>query len=474
MKASNLLKNKFISKFKGKHKNLVILISIICSACILLLLISKAFNFGNFLNNEFEIKNSKKEVGIVKTLEGTEKLKSYELKYPLLKNENLNSLISSYLKQEVKNFLNENENAKANLQSDYNSFSFSENNGFSVCFKFFKKIKGKNKEFVKTMVFYDENELNIKNIFAEDKTKKTISIIKNEIQNNKKFAKIIKKEKIVLDEKFKNDITYLKNFIVKEDSLEFFFDSGLIFPEKYGVTSIDVENNLLNETFSKTFNRIKSENGLAKEKDIEKSKKPLIALTFDDGPKEETTNAILDELEKHDAKATFFVVGKEAKQNPEILKREIANGHEIANHTWSHKTLTKLNEKNIESEIEKVDDFIEDTTNVRPKLLRAPGGSVNKKTKKAANKPFIYWSIDTKDWKTNDEDETIDAVLKNASDGDIILMHDRLKSTAEAVKTIIPELINRGFCLVTVSEMFKLKNIPLEKGKQYSKAIEED
>ncbi len=478
MKASKVFKNKNNSKSNkkstNKYKSIAILTAIVCSICLLLVVVFKMFHLENLFNNEFKIKNSKKEIGVVQTLEGNKNSKSYELKYPFLKNENLNSVISSHLKQEIKDFLNENETEKAKLQSDYNIFSFDENNGISICFRYLKKAKKLKKETVKTMVFWHDKKLEIKNIFAKDKIKKVISTVKNEIQNNKEFAKIIKKEKIVLDEKFQNNPDLLNNFIIKKDSIEFSFNSGLIFPEKYGVISIDIENNLLKENFSETFIKINPSDALIKEKDLKKSKKPLIALTFDDGPREDTTNVILDELEKHDAKATFFVIGKEAKQYPEILKREAASGHEIANHTWSHKTLTKLSEKTIESEVEKTDDFVEETINFRPKLLRSPGGSINNKVKKIANKPFIYWSIDTKDWKTNDEKKTIDAILKNASDGDIILMHDRVKSTAEAVKTIIPELINRGFCLVTVSEMFRLKNIPLEKGRQYTKAIEED
>ncbi len=474
MKFSRSIKNKSKPNSKNKYKSLAILSSIFCLITILLVILFKALNFNNIFNNEFKIKNSKKEVGTIQTLEGEKNLKSYELKYPLFKTEKLNSFVSSCLKEEIKDFLNENEKEKAKLQCDYNSFSFNENNGVSVCFKFLKSTKKQKKETVKTLVFCHNKKLEVNNIFIKDNVKKIISTIKSEMQNNKEYIKIIKKEKIILDEKFQNDVNFLNNFVIKKDSIEFLFNSGVIFPEKYGVISVDVENNLLKENFVKNFININPFEALIKEKDLEKRKKPLIALTFDDGPNKDTTDIILDELEKNDAKATFFVIGKEAKQNPEILKREIAGGHEIANHTWSHKTLTKLNEKSIESEIEKADNFIEETTNFRPKILRAPGGSINNKIKKIANKPFIYWSIDTKDWKTDDEEKTIDYVLKNASDGDIILMHDRVKSTAEAVKTIIPELINRGFCLVTVSEMFKLKNIPLEKGKQYKKAIEED
>ena len=126
------------------------------------------------------------------------------------------------------------------------------------------------------------------------------------------------------------------------------------------------------------------------------------------------------------------------------MKREIAEGHEVANHSYSHPlTLTKLNSKNILSQIDKTNDVIEKAIGMRPKLVRAPGGSVNKTIKEIVKFPLIHWSVDTRDWQTKSTQSTIDAVLKNAADGDIILMHDIYSSTANAADTIFKELANR-------------------------------
>ena len=261
----------------------------------------------------------------------------------------------------------------------------------------------------------------------------------------------------------------MENFIIKKDSIVFLFNSGAVLPEQFGVISIELPNSSLKDSLSKTYFKVNPK------EDKSKNAKPanansLIALTFDDGPNKETTSEILDELEKNDAHATFFVVGKQAKQCPDILKRQIANGHEIGNHTFSHSTLTKLNVKNIKSEIEKTEKIVEKATDQLPKLVRAPGGSTNEQVKNIVNKPFIHWSVDPKDWKTRDTQQTIELVLKNAADGDIVLMHDIYPATVQAVKKIVPELINRGFSLVTVSEMFNIKDIPLEAKQQYTKA----
>ena len=266
----------------------------------------------------------------------------------------------------------------------------------------------------------------------------------------------------------------LKNVVVKEDSVEFLYNEGEILPEKFGVISAEIDNSALKEAFSNTYFKINPKEGKIKGEDLEKSKKPLIALTFDDGPLDETTNDILDTLEKYDVKSTFFVIGQNAEKHPEIVKREFSSGHEIANHTYSHPVLTHLGEKKIRSQIEKTNDIVKEITGVSPKLVRAPTGSVNKLVKKTVNSPLIYWTVDTRDWQTKSAKKTIKNVLDQARDGAIILMHDVQPSTVEAIKTIIPELQERGFSMVTVSEMFRLKNISLEKGVQYVSAVKEE
>lgn len=195
-----------------------------------------------------------------------------------------------------------------------------------------------------------------------------------------------------------------------------------------------------------------------------------VALTFDDGPSAAATAKILDLLERYHVKATFFVLGNMAEALPEMLKRQVALGCEIGNHTQGHKNLTKLSVTDMRYQIDTVNNYVESVTGVRPRLLRPPYGAKNDYVRAESGMPLMLWNIDTEDWKHRNAQKTIDAVLNFVQDGDIILMHDLYVTTAEACETIIPELINRGFELVTVSELFEAKGIPLTAGKDYRKA----
>ena len=421
----------------------------------------------------FKIENSVKQIGELKTLNKKKDKFTYNIKYPFFKNKKINYAANILLKKELVNFYKQKnkKNNKTYFFSDYNSYYFNKGKTASICYHILTKDKKEVLKKVKTISFSSGVPLTIYDIFKKSEMKKVVMEIKKEIRNNKNWSNIIKKYSINIDEKIPYRIESLKNFLVKDDSIEFYFNSGVVLPNKYGIISVNIPNKQLKDTFLRTYYRLNTKEGQLEIKNFQNSKQPLIALTFDDGPKKETTPKILDTLEKYGAHATFFVVGKKAKSCPEILKRQIANGHEIANHTYSHPMLTKLSPKNIEAEVFKTDKIVENIVNRKPQLLRAPYGSVNNKVKEIVNKPLIYWSIDTKDWQTKNAQKTVDTVLKKATDGDIVLMHDIVASTPKAAEKIVVELTNRGFLLVTVSEMFELKNITLEKGKQHVKAI---
>ena len=195
--------------------------------------------------------------------------------------------------------------------------------------------------------------------------------------------------------------------------------------------------------------------------------KPMVALTFDDGPGP-YTDQILDCLSQYGAKATFFVVGNRLNKYPSQLKRAVESGMEIGCHTWSHTQLTTLSSSGITSEISRTNNLVNEIAGVYPATVRPPYGSYNATVRSAAGAPLIMWSIDTLDWKTRNADSTYNAVINNVKDGDIILMHDIHAPTAEAVKRIVPALIERGYQLVTVSQMGEYRG-GLVKGQAYSK-----
>ncbi|MDF2652241.1 MAG: chitooligosaccharide deacetylase [Paenibacillus sp.] len=191
----------------------------------------------------------------------------------------------------------------------------------------------------------------------------------------------------------------------------------------------------------------------------------VIALTFDDGPHPEYTAQILELLKQYEAKATFFVVGNKVKRFPDVLNQTLREGHEIANHTYSHAILSKKN--NIKKEINQTEELIYDTTGRRCLLFRPPGGFYNERlvaAVRAEGYKMIMWSwqLDTKDWRTPGVNTIVNRVLKNAKNGNIVLFHDYIEGptqTITALKIILPELKSRGYQLVTVSQLLNYNKV---------------
>ncbi|WP_051280523.1 polysaccharide deacetylase family protein [Anaerovorax odorimutans] len=196
--------------------------------------------------------------------------------------------------------------------------------------------------------------------------------------------------------------------------------------------------------------------------------KPMIALTFDDGPSQYYTSKILDVLEENNAKATFFVLGTEAEDNPNLLERMIESGYEIGNHTLNHQDLTSLTDEEICYQMNTTQQIIQNATGTTSQIMRAPYGYMDEDTSQQIDMPVILWSLDTLDWENRDAETVCNSILENVKDGDIVLMHDIYESTADAAEYIIPELIKRGYQLVTVSELSEYKGISLEDGTTYN------
>ena len=185
----------------------------------------------------------------------------------------------------------------------------------------------------------------------------------------------------------------------------------------------------------------------------------LIALTFDDGPHEVKTPEILDILKEYDIHATFFVVGENAEKNETIVDRIFEEGHEIGNHTLTHKYLHGEGRHVVEREIDLCDDVIFNHSEYHSVVFRPPGGIYDDDLMAVCMErgySVVLWSIDTRDWAGTSAIDICKEVYKNIEDGSIILMHDYVcgeSHTAEALRIIIPELKKLGYRFVTVSEL---------------------
>jgi peptidoglycan/xylan/chitin deacetylase (PgdA/CDA1 family) len=196
--------------------------------------------------------------------------------------------------------------------------------------------------------------------------------------------------------------------------------------------------------------------------------KPMIALTFDDGPSREYTPEILKVLKENNARATFFVLGAKAEMNPDQLREILESGNEIGSHTYGHLDLTKLEAPALNYQVYTTQEIVKRETGTVPEVLRPPYGFINEALIDKIDFPVVLWSLDTLDWQFRDPDAIYNRVINNIKDGDIVLMHDLYESSVEAAKRIIPELKRRGYQFVTVSELARLRGIPLQPGNVYS------
>ena len=204
--------------------------------------------------------------------------------------------------------------------------------------------------------------------------------------------------------------------------------------------------------------------------------RPMVALTFDDGPHPKNTPRILETLKTYDGASTFFMVGTNVERYPDVVLQVAENGSEIASHTYNHPNLTRLSADSLNVQLNRVSELVNDLTHqqIQIQTLRPPYGAVNEQVKEASPTPLILWSLDTLDWKTRSAEKTVDLVLSQVEDGDIILMHDIHAESAEAAETIIPKLTEMGFQLVTVQELMEAKGLSMSPGQKIFSANQDN
>lgn len=194
---------------------------------------------------------------------------------------------------------------------------------------------------------------------------------------------------------------------------------------------------------------------------------PMIAFTFDDGPNSEYTERILKVLQENYSSATFFMVGYNIDKYPETVKNVSLAGCEVANHTKDHQNLTKVDADEILKQIGYVNNMAEELTGSKATMIRPPEGAYDETVLNLLQEPVVLWNLDTEDWRSRNAHEIAQRILDNAKDGDIVLMHDIYDSTAEAVEIVVPMLKERGFQILSVSELARYKGKELELGKAY-------
>lgn len=194
-----------------------------------------------------------------------------------------------------------------------------------------------------------------------------------------------------------------------------------------------------------------------------------IAITFDDGPKQGTTDILLDGLKERGVHATFFLIGQQIEGNEDLIRRMSEDGHLIGNHTFNHVNLAKISSTDGARELAECFGEIQPLTGQDTCLVRPPYGEVNDQLKKNIDCPIVLWSVDTRDWTGKTASDIADYIVATAQAGDIVLLHDIYKDSVQGALMAIDTMQKNGYTFVTVSELFEKSGISMESGKVYRK-----
>ena len=196
---------------------------------------------------------------------------------------------------------------------------------------------------------------------------------------------------------------------------------------------------------------------------------PVVALTFDDGPKASTTTRLLEGLALREVPATFFLVGSRVAEEEDLVRQMAEAGHQIGVHTYDHVMLTELTPQIYAEQVERTRNQLIELLGEGEYWLRPPYGLMDETLSQWEPGPLILWSVDPEDWDDRNTARIVREVLAEVEDGSILLLHDIYEESVDAALQIVDELLNRGYCFLTVRELMELRHVTYEPGKRYMK-----
>ena len=402
-----------------------------------------------------------------------------QINYPYLRNNTINKKIKNTIEEDKKLFLkevkksNEYEN-EFNVNYSYTSL----NDLYSIHIRSYYSIGNEKDVRNDYILYYDKKtneEVKSKDVIVNNKF---YEVIRNEtydyLMNNKDRFKIkdysdISKRiaaikdnydlisfdkdslQLVLDPNSFNDYAYDININVYYYKVSQYLNSNYINVS----ASMEVNTNLVNRNYER----------IRDSKDFENKK--LLAITFDDGPAYAKTEKLITELDKRNARVSFFMLGELAYKQKDLVKKVYNYGHTIGSHTYNHKNLKKLNDDELSFEVNYTNEILSGIIGEDIRFIRPPYGAYNEDILKKTDMAFILWSVDTLDWKYRNATKVRDYIVEHANDGDIILLHDIHATSVEGVIMAIDILKEQGFEFVSLDEMLVFRNIKLENNKAY-------
>lgn len=400
-----------------------------------------------------------------------------EINYPKVKSKQLLAYTDDYIKNKKKEFKEEISKEEPLNSSKYEfkaDYKVTDNNNILGLHLNISEYTGgaHHVRYDKSYYYNKESDeiVSIKDFLEKDTSLDKLAnlsyyyVMKYSDDNNLNFDKEGVKEGL------SSNLNNFEHFNFIDDGLEFIFPPYQIAYYAAGEIKIVIPYNELKGIIKNKYLKYSEKDNIKQDnnRDLKEfSNKKLIAFTFDDGPSYIGTNKLLDNLDKYNARVTFFVLGSRVNNYKDTLTKAYKMGNTIGSHTYSHSNLLKLDNYSVMDEIKKTNEAIKNITGSETIYLRPPYGNINSDIKNISNMYTILWDLDTEDWKYKDKDRIADYIVSNAHDGAIVLLHDLYETSVDGALLAMERLEKEGYAFVTIDEMIKIKDIQLDINKNY-------
>lgn len=459
--------NTRTKRLSPKNTALFLLIVVLCLGLAYL-----SFRKNEITDTKYYFTSSKYEGITSKFVERNSSSEQTSIEYPVTENQKINDTIAKLIDEKDEDFRSLLEQKSGHINEPFTnmaSYQVSHNDSdfLSITVSIKQDTHGAHPANYSRFWTFDKRTgevVGLKNLLGDsDENLENLSQL---IQ--KKANEIVKKK----DQNYAVDPISddnLANFIVSENSISFPFEPGSIAIYAAGDITVSIGTDevvkyLQNDVARKLFDlpEINSSANSAIPQVNAGTCDKCIALTFDDGPGAHTMR-LLDMLDKYNAKATFFVVGEKIAGRQDILKQQVARGHQLGNHSWRHPDLTQISIENMQSEFTKTSEAIKFAVGISPTIMRPPCGAINQTVSqqlKAHGMSAILWSVDTRDWADRNSQIVCNRAVSNARSGAIILFHDIHPTSVDAIPCVLDALSKQGYKFVTIDTLFGGKTQP--------------
>ncbi|AGN24120.1 polysaccharide deacetylase family protein [Erysipelothrix rhusiopathiae] len=411
------------------------------------ILVTLIFNpFSKYPKYMTRVSNEYKKIGHHEVIKEATDDRVTVLHYPALDNEKVNTWIQEFTNQskERSKGLSNKDGKKAEIFQDYSIYQVHDK---YVTVDIKTSLNSEITDVISRTYDIESGEfVKASDLFNELGLKKLISDVRATLSKPKEMERQ----------------SYLKATSLDEDTALSISKSNVVFNIKGFNKPVSFDLSKITDYFSHSIGSFEKTNGEIAPVYLDRGidpKEKMVAFTFDDGPHHRNTQLIMDEMDKYDGQATFFMLGERVNQNPSIVKEIVSRGHQIANHSFTHPDFNSMDIQDVNKEIKNTEEALFKASGLKgPFMVRPPYGNANAEVRKGAPVTFVNWSVDSEDWVSRDPQQICNTIDKYKHDGAIILLHDIYESSYEGFKCAAKKLHDQGYKFVTVEELLESRN----------------